>query len=158
MHPELRHFVLRRGGPEIVDDVVAEAFVVVWRRWDDAPADPSRRRGWVYGIVKHKLAHALRDRDRHLRVASRVVATAVIELSDPGDDLASIEEARRVLDLLPRAERDAVELAVLAGLTTLEVAEALQCSATAVTSRLTKARGRLRRLLAAEGRSDHVIG
>jgi RNA polymerase sigma-70 factor (ECF subfamily) len=40
--PALLAYALRRAGYEAAQDAVAEAFVVVWRRLDDAPAEPSR--------------------------------------------------------------------------------------------------------------------
>lgn len=61
--------------------------------------------------------------------------------------MAALERAREILALLPGAERDAVSLTVLAGLTCDQAAQILGCSTSAVTSRVHRARLRLRDLL-----------
>jgi RNA polymerase sigma-70 factor (ECF subfamily) len=146
MASELRAYVLRRGGQESVDDVIAETFVVVWTRWYQLPVDPSARRGWVYGVVKNKLAQALLARERRRRLVARMGTTPIAVVTEPHAQVSAAERVRLVLDRLTVAEREAVVLTVVAGLSASEAAEALDCSISVVTTRVSRARRRLRRL------------
>jgi RNA polymerase sigma-70 factor (ECF subfamily) len=38
--PAVKAYALRRAEVAAADDVVAEVFVVCWRRFDEVPADP----------------------------------------------------------------------------------------------------------------------
>jgi RNA polymerase sigma-70 factor, ECF subfamily len=42
----VRAYALRRASPELAQDVVAETFLVAWRRLDDVPGDALP---WLYG-------------------------------------------------------------------------------------------------------------
>ena len=53
----VRAFVRRRIGDDDADDVVAEVFVVAWRRLEDMPADP---RTWLLGVARKVLANRYR--------------------------------------------------------------------------------------------------
>jgi hypothetical protein len=48
-------YALRRAVPEDAADVVAETFLVAWRRLDDVPGD-GRARLWLYGVAHRVLA------------------------------------------------------------------------------------------------------
>ncbi|MFP8903339.1 RNA polymerase sigma factor [Streptomyces atacamensis] len=50
----VERYVLRRAGPEEVGDVLAEVFLVAWRRFDRIPADPLP---WLYGVARRALAN-----------------------------------------------------------------------------------------------------
>ena len=45
----VRSYALRRADPADADDVVAETFLVAWRRFDDMPSDP---RPWLLGVAR----------------------------------------------------------------------------------------------------------
>ena len=62
-HAAVRGYALRRGPPDMAPDVVAETFLVAWRRLDDVPADPLP---WLYGVARRGLANARRSADRGL--------------------------------------------------------------------------------------------
>lgn len=157
MHPELRSYGLRRLAPDLVDDVVAETFLVIWRRWADLPTDHSGRRAWVYGVVRNKMLQATdrTNRDRRLAGKAAGMREAEATVGEFEAELGSLGEARRLLDLLPPAERDAVSLTVIAGLSCSETALVLGCSVSSVTTRVARARQRLRRILTEHGREIH---
>ena len=147
MHTELRTFLVRRLDVDLVDDVIAETFLVVWRRWTDLPDTLSGRRAWVYGIVRNKILQASDTLTRQRRLTHRASSVLDAEAVFDPDDLEALHEARRLLDLLPPAERDALTLMVIAGLTSTETAVALGCSVSSVTTRVARARKRLRTIL-----------
>ena len=147
LYTELRTFLVRRLDLDLIDDVLAETFLVLWRRWADLPQDLSGRRAWVYGILRNKMMQATDTVNRQLRLTHRVGSVLDAEdVLDP-DDLEAIHEARRLLALLPPGERDALSLMVVAGLSSAETAAVLGCSVSSVTTRVARARKRLRQIL-----------
>ncbi len=157
--PQVRGYARRQVPDDLAEDVVAETFLVVWRRWDDVPADPAQLRPWVFGVARHKI---LRVREQQQRAVRSVVSVAAAEPArapapDPADTLAAADRARRLLAHLPPAEAEAMALTVWAGLSPREAAEVLGCSVTALSSRLSRARARLAAVLAGDddrGRRD----
>jgi RNA polymerase sigma-70 factor, ECF subfamily len=147
--PQVRGFVRRQVPPDQVDDVVAETFVVVWRRWSDVPAALEELRPWVFGVARNKI---LRAHEQRGRAATSLVRVATLEHTragdrDPAEAHASDDRTRRLLALLPPAEAEAMALTVWAALTPTEAAQVLGCSVTALTSRLSRARTRLAAVL-----------
>jgi RNA polymerase sigma-70 factor (ECF subfamily) len=57
----VRGYALRRAPRDMAQDVVAETFLVAWRRLDDVPADALP---WLYGVARRVLANQRRSADR----------------------------------------------------------------------------------------------
>lgn len=152
MYTEVRTYLIRRLDVDLVDDVLADTFLVVWRRWTDLPEDPSGRRAWVYGILRNKIMQATDTLNRQLRLTWRTGSLLESEAAPDAHDLEAIHEARRLLDLLPPGERDALTLMVVAGFTSAETADMLGCSVSSVTTRVARARKRLRQILTEQDR------
>jgi RNA polymerase sigma-70 factor, ECF subfamily len=150
-HAELHAFVARRIGAVAAEDVVAETFATVWQRWADIPRDLDGRRAWVFGVARNKLRDARRSAARRDRLTVRAALTSREETDDPAESLVAAGQVQDLLADLPRAERDAMLLTVVAGLTCTEAAEVLACSVSAMTSRVSRARARLRGLVAEDG-------
>jgi Sigma-70 region 2 len=51
-YEDVLRFVQRRVHAAHAEDVVAEAFLVAWRRFEDAPRLPGDRRAWLFGIAR----------------------------------------------------------------------------------------------------------
>jgi RNA polymerase sigma-70 factor (ECF subfamily) len=69
---ELLTYVLRRvDRAEDAADVVAETFLVAWRRLDKVPAGDEARL-WLYGVARRQLANQRRGQLRRLRLADRL--------------------------------------------------------------------------------------
>jgi RNA polymerase sigma-70 factor (ECF subfamily) len=64
----VRGYALRRAPRDMAPDVVAETFLVAWRRLDDVPADALP---WLYGVARRVLANARRSADRGLSKRNR---------------------------------------------------------------------------------------
>jgi RNA polymerase sigma-70 factor, ECF subfamily len=64
----VRAYALRRASPDAAQDVVADTFLVVWRRLEDVPADALP---WLYGIARRVLANQRRSADRSSPRAAR---------------------------------------------------------------------------------------
>lgn len=71
-------FAQRRIASDRAEDVVAEAMLVAWRRFDDAPGDPGERRAWLFGIVRNTILNASRSEARQPAVAVKIIDAATI--------------------------------------------------------------------------------
>lgn len=139
-HEQVTRFVARRVSPELVDDVVSEAFLVVWRRLDDVPADA---RPWLFGVARNVLATQLRTHGRWRALSVRLEQQP--EPARQGADDAAAERAdlRQAWELLSDGDREVIALVAWDGLTAVEAAHVLGCRPTTFSVRLTRARKRL---------------
>jgi RNA polymerase sigma-70 factor, ECF subfamily len=62
----------RRTDPDSAGDIVAETFLVAWRRLDDVPTGPGQAEPWLYAVARRVLANAERSNRRAQRVAARL--------------------------------------------------------------------------------------
>lgn len=125
-------------------DVVADAFLVLWRRLEEAPND-EQILPWLYGVTRRVLSNRLRSQSRRERLALRIAQIPHASLGT--HDLASARaDARLVLSSLlelSEPDREILLLAAWECLSTREIAEALGCSENAAAIRLHRARRRL---------------
>jgi RNA polymerase sigma-70 factor (ECF subfamily) len=108
----VRAYALRRSRPEPAQDVVAETFLVAWRRLDDVPADALP---WLYGVARRVLANQRRSADRGVALERRLAMPR--GAPDPGDALGDNELMRLALGRLPEDSREALMLVAWHGLT-----------------------------------------
>lgn len=144
--PELRRHV--RAAADDTQDVLAETFLVVWRRWDHLPADPDERRAWIFATARRTLQTHHRGARRRRRLLTRLAMQRTPTSTPPPSEHHDAREATtELLSRLPADQRVAVRLVVLDGLSIAEAAAELDISITALTSRLHRARLTLRRAL-----------
>jgi RNA polymerase sigma factor (sigma-70 family) len=135
-------YVLRRcEGAEDAADVIAETFLVAWRRIDEVPAG-DRARLWLYGVARRALANQRRGERRRVQLVGRLrddIARGYA-FERPSSASAKIAVAFRSL-----AERDREILALQGweGLDPGEIAVVLGCSRNAARIRLHRARRQL---------------
>jgi RNA polymerase sigma-70 factor, ECF subfamily len=71
--PAVKAYVLRRAEASTADDIVAEVFVVCWRRFEEVPVDPLP---WLLGVARRVLSTQRRGERRrgalHERLARQV--------------------------------------------------------------------------------------
>lgn len=141
---EIRRYAARQVGQELADDVVSDTFTVVWRRWHELPEDDGERRAWVYVVARNTARQAGRGERRRERLVVRSWSRRSTESAlDHAVGVVEDDHVSQLLDRLPASEREAMELVIWAGLTPTQAALALNCSATAITTRLTRARRHL---------------
>lgn len=139
-------YALRRTTASAADDVVAEVFLVVWRRLHRVPDEPLP---WLLGVARKVVANRRRSDSRAAALHER--------LTDPGygpDALAVSPEVddrvQRALARLSDGDRELVLLIAWEGLRVNEAAEVLGLRTNTVAVRLHRARQRLARALAEE--------
>jgi RNA polymerase sigma-70 factor, ECF subfamily len=144
-------YALRRTHRDDAADVVAETFLVAWRRLDEVPVGDAARL-WLYGTARRALANQQRSRRRRERLSERVRGEFVHEtdqaLADPGTSIAAVAFARLRAD-----ERELLGLVAWEGLDAGEIAQVCGCSRNAARIRLHRARRRFARELARLGGS-----
>jgi RNA polymerase sigma-70 factor (ECF subfamily) len=143
-------FAQRRVHRSHAEDVAADAFLVAWRRLDDAPGKPDDLRAWLFGIARHCLLNTLRGQGRRDALAVRIAATA--PSAHVADGLDAGHAALR-LDLaaawprLSETDQEALSLSVFEDLDSPQAARVLGITAPAYRLRLLRARRALRRQL-----------
>jgi RNA polymerase sigma factor (sigma-70 family) len=145
-HRAVLAYALRRTGQRAdAEDVVAGTFAVAWRRFADAPEDELRL-AWLYAIAARVLANQRRSLRRLAALRSRLRALPA-ESRAEGSDLPEVVAA---LQQLRREDQEILRLAAWEGLSTRELATALDCTENAASIRLHRARQRLTKQLAKE--------
>lgn len=142
----LHRYLLRRTSADMVDDVLSETMLVLWRRLDDVPGlgeeaepDPGDVLPWCYGVARGCLANARRADGRRLRLVERLVRTQ--EEAPAG--AADHSELHAALDALGALDREVVRLWAWEGLAPRQIAEATGLTSNAVSIRLHRAKARL---------------
>ena len=143
-HPAVERYVRRRIEDADVRDVVADVFLVAWRRIGDVPPDPLP---WLYGTARHVLANERRGAQRRTSLATRIAGHTDGTDADHADDVADRLSVAAAFDRLADADAEALRLVSWEGLTLRQAARALGCSVPAFAMRLHRARTRLRREL-----------
>jgi RNA polymerase sigma-70 factor, ECF subfamily len=131
----------RRRVPARADDVVAETFLVAWRRLDDVPADALP---WLYGVARRVVSDFRRGSRRQDAVANRLASLGEPRHSGHGE---SDEELLAALARLSDQDRELLLLVYWEDLEPSRAALALGCSRATVATRLWRARARLRKEL-----------
>jgi RNA polymerase sigma-70 factor (ECF subfamily) len=145
-------YIARRLGRDAADDLVGETFLVAFGRRGGYDPDQPSARPWLYGIATRLVSRRRRDEVRFFRAISR---TGIDPAADPVAEPVADEGARRAdaqmlhrrlagaLAALPVADRDAL-LLVADGLSHQEAAQALGVPPGTLSSRLARARRKLR--------------
>ena len=153
-------FISRRVPDTVVEDVVAEAFLTVWRRVEDLLADPSQARAWLFGIARHCARNAVRGTSRQQALAVRIADQPRTSVHAGAE--ASFDSINTRLDLatawrrLAPDDQESLALTVFDELTSPEAAQVLGITAPAYRVRLMRARRALRRHLESTPAKEHT--
>jgi RNA polymerase sigma-70 factor (ECF subfamily) len=141
-HRHVLAYALRRTDAEMAEDVVAETFVIAWRRLGDMPDPPLP---WLLGVARRVLANLRRGQRRRFALLDRLrrepPLMAHAESGQGGEVFAA-------LAALPERDREALLLHAWEGLDHAGAGTVLGCSAAAFAVRLHRARQRFARVLA----------
>jgi len=143
----VRSFAHRRVRSGAADEVVADVFVLAWRRLDAAPDDALP---WLLAIARGVLANRRRGDARQRALHDRLAASAV-----PGDELEPEEfsgdsDVMRGLRSLSRLDQEVLLLVAWDGLDRIQAARVLGITPGLFSVRLHRARRRLERVLSSQ--------
>ena len=134
------------GSSPYVDDVVAEAFMTAWKKWEDRP-QPELLKSWIFTMTRNQCMNQIRS-EKAWR--SRDDAYARSRLSSDFADAAVVAQAEKLaqaLDNLDDGEFDLVVLVYWDQLSHQEVAKLIGFSAEAVAMRISRLRRKLREVM-----------
>lgn len=144
---DLLRFVQRRTEATSAEDVVAEAFLVVWRRFAEAPSSEDDARAWVFGITRNLLLNARRGELRRQSLGVRLADVSPGLFSASHADLVGSRiDLSRAWVLLSEVHQETLGLAVFENMAAPQAAKVLGISPVAFRLRLTRARRALRLL------------
>ncbi len=141
-YEEVARYVARRTPSSSRDEVVAQTFIVAWRKFSAAPS-PSL--AWLYRIASHEVAHELRRLARH-RTVDGVDLGSATHVASPLDQ--TLVEA---LSELSRSDVEILRLVHWEQLSRAEIASMLRLSIGTVNVRYHRATQRLEDALRRRG-------
>jgi len=141
-HRRLRDFARRRVGADLAQEVVAETFLVAWRRLDDIPAPAIP---WLYRVALYEIANLRRRQAKAVRLHNA--------LREGGIRAALARAVALAFVNLKQRDQEILRLAAWEQLSSSEGAAVLRCSVPAYRMRLHRARIRL---AVASGAREHL--
>jgi RNA polymerase sigma-70 factor (ECF subfamily) len=142
------------AGPETVEDVVHDVFLIVHRRLHEFDGRSMRSR--LYGITRRVLAHERRGSERaRLRLAKLPPPAAPPDPEATAAAAQAIDLVESFLASLDEDQRVVFSLVEIEGCSAVEVAQSLGVNLNTIYSRLRIARQRFARAVAAIGGTDH---
>jgi RNA polymerase sigma-70 factor, ECF subfamily len=133
-------YASRRVGPEEASDIVAETFLVAWRRIDDLPDDALP---WLYAAARNMINNSRRAEIRRDALQRRLASVGATEASDdPAPEVETRADILAAMRSLPATEREALMLIAWEDLDPRRAAAVMGCS-----------RGYLRRSIASRAAS-----
>lgn len=149
---QLARYGRHRGlNAEEADDLIANTFEVVWRRFESVP-DGDGAVLWLYGIAFNQLRNLRRSKRRQTRLVARILpVTSMSDQSELSD--IPLEAIRAALQALSFDDREVILLVAGEGLSADEVGVVLGCGGATARSRLHRARKRLATVL----EEDHKV-
>jgi RNA polymerase sigma-70 factor (ECF subfamily) len=145
-HALLRYALRRLDDHGDAEDLLAETFVVAWRRFSDLPPR-DQELFWLYGIEGRVLANSLRGRRRSMRLEMRLAFEREHEHVSQRYDEADINQLMSAMNQVKPEERELLQLTYWERLSYREVSVILGCSEKAAGIRVSRARQHLRQLL-----------
>ncbi len=116
--PAVKAYVLRRTDASIADDVVAEVFVVCWRRFEEVPVEPLP---WLLGVARRVLGTQRRGERRRGALRDRLAETAAESVSSCSSDRDAC--MRLTLDVADRVLAEMADTALARALARLSDAD-----------------------------------
>ncbi|MTB50049.1 RNA polymerase sigma factor [Lewinella sp. W8] len=147
----LRYCDARFLGLAEAEDLVQDAVLAALEQWT-ALEDKNRLLAYLIGIVNHQVKNRLRSREVHRRYLLDRKRVLDERLPNNPEAALDLQFLLRAVDMLPAAEREALLLRTVSGFSVREVADIQGISPGAVKTRVSRARKRLREMLAEDGR------
>lgn len=148
-HEAVARYVWRRTRPDVVDDVVAETFLVAWRRLDDVPADSLP---WLLGVARRVISTQRRSAERQHSLVRKIADSSTPKWTDDPSAPGGTAVISALAQLSER-DREAITLIGWEGLTPAQAAAVLRIPRASFRARLSRAKRRLRQQLDEDART-----
>ncbi|WP_144118650.1 RNA polymerase sigma factor [Catellatospora sichuanensis] len=139
-HRQVYAYAVSRAGRTLADDVVADTFLVAWRRLEAVPEGPLP---WLLGVARNVIRERFRDDVRQASLATELRAWTVEADADVADGVADRAAMLAALAGLSDDDRETLTLTAWQGLSARDAARVVGCSTASFFVRLHRARRRL---------------
>ena len=141
----VRRRVRRGDGSDA--DIVAEVFVVAWRRFLEVP-EQTKELPWLYGVARNLVANHFRSVQRSSALTDRLMVEERVSVDSSSGSSELELRVRRAVDQLSDLDREIFRLIHWEGLSHEEVSLSVGITAKAVERRVARARKKVRDYLA----------
>lgn len=134
-------YLRRRLASDLVDDAVAETFLVAWRKVNLIPSGEETL-PWLYGVAHRVVMHQWRSSYRSGRLRERLNSLGVEAPTPPEELIISSLESGQVLQAaskLKATDQEILRLSIWEGLSHKDIASALDLETEAVRQRFSRA-------------------
>lgn len=142
--PKVLAYALRRVPQDEASDVVAETFLIAWRRQDILPSEPL---SWLYRVAYNVVLTNRRSTRKADELLERIHFQRPQGVPDPGNDVTARISIDSAMDRLTEPERECLRLVAWEQLDNSMAAKVVGCSCATFAVRLHRARKRLHREL-----------
>ncbi|MDR7327990.1 RNA polymerase sigma factor [Catenuloplanes sp. NPDC020197] len=146
-YDDLLLFVERRTHPAVAEDVVADVFLVAWRRFADVPVPRDEARAWLFTVAYHTMRNSRRSDHRQQSLALRILREPDTVARTESDRVAARLDLVQAWRHLSPDDQQVLTLTVFEDLTGSQAAKVLGITRATFSVRLMRARRRLRRHL-----------
>jgi RNA polymerase sigma-70 factor (ECF subfamily) len=133
-------YAMRHVERETAQEVVAETFLVAWRRLEDVPGEALP---WLLVVARNTVRNHSRSVYRARRLHAALAALAPAGPTDPANAVHERQMLLRALAAMAASDREAILLVAWDGLASEQAAAVLGCTEAAFKMRLSRARRRL---------------
>ncbi len=141
----VRRRVRRADGSDA--DIVAEVFVVAWRRFLEVP-EQTKELPWLYGVARNLVANHFRSVQRSSALTDRLMVEERVSVDSSSGSSELELRVRRAVDQLSDLDREIFRLVHWEELSHEEVGLSVGITAKAVERRVARARKKVRDYLA----------
>ena len=149
----VRGYAMRRCDPETADDVVADVFLIAWRRRDEVPAAPLP---WLLATARRVLANHARGQSRRGRLLTRLAAEPSMTVPPVVAGGRESTRLQAALASLKESDRELLLLMAWDGLEPRQAAEVLGVRPNTLAVRFHRARRRLSAALEAQNPDERA--
>jgi RNA polymerase sigma factor (sigma-70 family) len=128
-------------------DIVAEVFVVAWRRFLEMP-EQTKELPWLYGVARNLVANHFKSIQRSSALADRLMFEESVTVDSPTGSSDLEIRVRRAVEQLSDLDREIFRLIHWERLSQEEVGLSVGITAKAVERRVARARAKVRDYLA----------
>lgn len=141
--PRVMAYALRHVDADAAEEVVAETFLVAWRRFAEVPPQPLP---WLLVVARNTIAAMRRSGRRQAALQDRMRDLERLAEPAPAAEVSALRRADvlAALAAVSAAEREALLLVTWDGLSPVEAARVAGCTTATFHVRLFRARRRLR--------------
>ena len=138
----LMAFARRRIDEQTADEVVADTFLVAWRRREDLPE--GFERAWLFGVARNTMLSAARASRRRNALSGKLRGVARPDWSDGWSEVGDRADALlQAMRELREEDREVLLLLAWEEMSHAEIAHTMGITANAVAIRICRARKRL---------------